>query len=98
MRIMVSPTPEIKPPITGVEMYLTIRPALSRKNTRNHRAVRMETSGTSSMAASDSAAIPNSASRLPTITAGMASTPTTNCGEVVSSEKNRMGSREPYRP
>lgn len=37
--MMVRPTPEINPPITGVEMYFAIRPALSRKKTRNHRAV-----------------------------------------------------------
>ena len=95
MNIMVSPTPEMNPPITGVEMYLTIRPSLSRKNTINHSAVRIDISGTSCMAASDSAAMPNWASRLPAITAGMASTPTTNWGEVVIRLKAKIGSREP---
>lgn len=87
IRMIVSPTPEIKPPMTGVEIYLTIRPAFSRKKTRNHSAVSREISGTSCMAASDSAVIPKPASRLPTMTAGMASTPTTNCGEVVAGRR-----------
>lgn len=84
IRMMVSPTPDIKPPITGMEMYLTIRPAFRKYSTRNQRAVSSVMTGTSRRASSDSAAKPICASTLPTITAGMASTPTTNCLEVVS--------------
>ena len=34
----------------------------------------------------------------PVMTAGMASTPTTNCGDDVSSANTRIGSTDPYSP
>ena len=50
------------------------------------------------MACSDSAANPWAAMAPPTIAAGVASIPKTNCLDVENSAKNRIGNTEPYSP
>ena len=42
--------------------------------------------------------IPKTISRLPVIAAGIASTPTTNNGEVVKKANTKIGHSEPYNP
>ena len=84
--------------MTGAEMYLTTRPARKHQNSRNHSPVRKLSTGTSAIASAEPRLSPAAPRALPTMTAGIASTPTTNCGELVSRAKHRIGSSEPYSP
>ena len=95
MRMIVAPTPEMNPPMTGVEMYFTTRPARKSQNTRNHSPTHSVTTGTRATASSPPRTRPIDESDAPTMTAGIASTPTTNCGDDVTRPNSRIGSSEP---
>ena len=95
MRMIVAPTPEMNPPITGEEMYFTTRPAFTSQNTRNHAPVRSARIAAISIASAVPSVSPMAVSAAPVMTAGIASTPTTNCGDDVTRPKSRIGSREP---
>ena len=75
----------MKPPITGVEIYLTTLPALNSQKTTNQSPHSRLMTGTNEDASWDPSMKPMPVSAFPTITAGIASTPTTNCGELVRS-------------
>ena len=69
--------PVTNPPITGVEIYLTARPALMIEKKINHKATISAITGTTCIASLVPAVIPRVASALPVKAAGAASTPNT---------------------
>ena len=69
--------PVTNPPMTGVEMYLTARPALIIEKKINHKATMSAITGTTCIASFVPAVIPRVANALPVRAAGAASTPNT---------------------
>ena len=74
---------------------MTSFPALNRKNTSSHIAVKNVITGTTCIASSVPGVTPRVTSAAPTSAAGAASTPNINCLDVDSSPKTIIGSTDP---
>ena len=95
INMIVVDIPLIKPPITGVDMYVTSFPARNIRNISSQQATRIVSIGTKRTASSLPDSIPRDATNAPINAAGAASTPKMNCFELERNPNINIGNIDP---